>query len=348
MKQKIAVDCSKLNTHEKTGTHRFLIGFLNELVKNKNYDYYFYYDSFNPELNNFNFLKKGKLVCLNRNYLYTQVGLLMELNKYDKFIFPWQTLPFLGIFSRCSKIAIIHDTGFSFKTKIFTFFTQLFADKLFAVSEFTASKLIRKSVVIPEGVDSETFYKIPLNDLVLKRKELNVPEYFILSLGRVEKRKNVYNNLVAFNLVQKFIPKLKYVFVGQLVEDEEKINSFIEALDIPRSSIVFKKYISDEDLNVYLNSMELMLFTPESEGFGLPVIEAYAVQKPVILSRIQPLAEISLSANQFVDFNNPKDIAEKTINFLKKNESIKSPKMFKNLLNQFSWERSASIFFKNL
>lgn len=348
MKQKIAIDCSKLNIYEKTGTHRFLVGFLNELVKNKDYEYFFYYNNFNPEFNEFNFLKKGKVVALNMPSLYTQLGLLGELNKYDFFIFPWQTIPFLGILSRCEKIAVIHDTGFSLKTKFFTFLTQLVANKLYSVSKFTASNLFRKSIIIPEGVDTDKFYKIPLSELISMKKELEIPEHFILSLGRVEKRKNIYNNLTAFNLVQKFFPKLKYVFIGQIIEDEEKINSFIKELGLKKSDILFKKYLSDSELNIYLNSMELMLFTPEVEGFGLPVLESYAVQKPVILSRIQALAEIGLSANQFVDFSNPRQIAEKIINFLKKNESIKSPLVYKKLLNQFSWSRTAEIFFKNL
>jgi len=348
MKKKFAIDCSKLNTYEKSGTHRFLVGFLNELTKNKLYDFTFFYNQFDPKLNDFEFIKRGKVVALNSKSLYTQFHLLKELNNFDYFLFPWQTLPFIGLFSKARKLSVIHDTGFSLKTKIFTFLTQLTSDQLFSVSKFTAENLIRSSVVISEGVDSEIFHNILLKDLNSLRKSLNVPDYFILTLGRIEKRKNIYNNLEAFSMVQKYFPKLKYVIVGPFIESESEIYSFIDQLNVDRSKIVFKKYISDFDLNIYLNCMEFMVFTPKIEGFGLPVLEAYSAQKMVILSRIQALADFGLIANQFVNPEDPKDIAERVINLLKKNESSKHGKAFKNILERYSWKNSVSNFINNI
>lgn len=348
MRKKFAIDCSKLNILEKSGTHRFLVGFLNELTKNKEYEFFFIYRDFNPDLNPFPFIKRGKVVSIGNKNFYTQYHLLLKLNDYDYFLFPWQTLPLLGFWGKSIKLAIIHDTGFSYRTKFFTFLTQLVADRLFSVSEFTASKLYRSSVVINEGVDDSVFHKLPANELSRLQKSFEIPEYFILSLGRIEDRKNYQNNLRAFSRIQNFFPKLKYVFIGQFIDNEEEVYSLIDNLKIDRKRIVFKKYISDEELNAYLNSMELMLFTPKEEGFGLPVLEACAVGKPIILSRIQALADFKLSANQYVDFSNDLEIATTLTSFLKKKENISYSRLYRQVLDVYNWKNSAKNFINNI
>jgi glycosyltransferase involved in cell wall biosynthesis len=347
MKKTLAIDCSKLNSEYKTGTHRFLVGFLNELVKNSEYDFYFFTNGDSSFLKEFNFTKKGSVIEV-RSVFYTQIGLLNYLNQFDYFIFPWQTLPFLGFLSKKTKVSIIHDTGFSFKTKITTFLTQVISNKIYSVSESTAKKLFRSSVVLGEGVDNKIFFPIYGIELRKKAKDLDIPNFFILSLGRIEKRKNIYNNLKSFAKVKKFYPNLKYVFIGKFVEDEEKIYSFISSLGLTRADVLFKKNINDTDLNYYLNSMEFLVFTSLEEGFGLPVLESYAVQKPVLLSKIEQLAEFKISANQLVNPLDSEEIYQKMILFLNKEHGITNKKEFKGILSKYSWKKSAEIFIKGL
>jgi glycosyltransferase involved in cell wall biosynthesis len=348
MKKSIAIDCSKLNTSYKTGTHRFLIGFLNELVKNKEYDFTFLVKENGKFLEEFDFFKLGKVLEIKSGLFYTQFGLLGILNKFDYIVFPWQTLPFLGFFSSGKKVSIIHDTGFNSTSKLTTFLTQIFSDQIFSVSLSTAKDLLRQSTVIGEGVDEKIFF--PVSSRVLKEysSKLDLPNFYILSLGRIEKRKNIYNNLKAFSEVKKYYPNLKYLFIGNFVENEEIIYSFIKSLNLSEGDVVFKKNVSDSDLNIYLNNMEFLVFTSFDEGFGLPVLEAYAVQKPVLLSKIQQLAEFKISAKQFVDPKDVSKIAEKMIKFLQGETGIESKKQYKEILNKFSWSKSAQVFLKSL
>lgn len=345
--KKIAIDCSKLNTQYKTGTHRFLIGFLNELVKQKENKYYFYFSDEVRNISELSFLKSGEVIVV-KSLFFTQLGLLKELHKYDVFVFPWQTIPFLGFMSNTSKVAIIHDFGFSFRSKLTTFLTQILADKLFSVSSFTANNLIRKSFLITEGVDKNIFYKIKDAELEKMRKDYKLPAQFILSLGRIEERKNIYNNLLAFKKVSKFYPNLFYCFVGNFSISEDKIYSFIEEHSIDRSKILFKNYLSDFEVNLYLNSCEFLMFTSKDEGFGLPVLEAYSVGKPVILSRNQQLAGLSLSANQLAAYDKPKEIADKMIYFLTNKSKIKKELDFDLILNKYSWKECVKLFMEGL
>jgi glycosyltransferase involved in cell wall biosynthesis len=122
--------------------------------------------------------------------------------------------------------------------------TQLVSNTVYSVSTSTAKSLFRSSVVIGEGVDEKLFYPLPASELKSKCKDLDIPNFFILSVGRVEKRKNVYNNIKAFAKLKKFYPNLKYLFIGNYIEDEEKIYSLIKDLRINEGDILFKKNIS--------------------------------------------------------------------------------------------------------
>jgi len=59
--------------------------------------------------------------------------------------------------------------------------------------------------------------------------------------------------------------------------------------------------ISQEDLvNEYMRS-DFILFPSTYEGFGLPVIEAFASGKPVITSNISPMKEVAGKAAYLID-----------------------------------------------
>lgn len=344
---KIAFDCSKLNTPDKSGTHRFLISFLNELSKRKDIELFYYFNFVNRDLIDYPFLNKGKAIELNTSY-YTQLGLLKELPKYDYFVFPWQTVPVLSFLYSGNVVSIIHDTGYSFRTKFFTFFTQIFSKKIFSVSVSTAKSLFRESIPITEGVDSEIFFKIKDSELLELQSRNNLPSKFILSVGRIEDRKNIFNNLKAFSMISKLYPSLKYCFIGKFEISEEVIYSYIDSLGIDRDQVLFKNYVDDFTLNLYLNSCEFLVFTSKDEGFGLPVLEAYNVGKWVILSRIQQLAEFELSAKQLVNYDNPKEIADAMVYFLLNRSVLKREFNTKKILEIHSWKRSVDLFLESL
>jgi len=346
MRKKIAIDCSKLSDEVYTGTHRFLLGFLGEIVKNKNYEYFFYFSQFPTKLTQHRFLKLGT-VKIVRVKPYTQLGLLFELPKYDYFVFPWQTIPFLSLFVKSNVVSIIHDMGFSWKTKFFTYLTVLLSNQLFSVSNTTRSQVPRSSRFLGEGVDPKIFKVLPEEELLKLDHRFGIHGGFILSIGRIEERKNIYNNLKAFKIVLDLYPKLKYLFVGKFMISEDKIYSFMKELEIPMTNVLFKKYISDEELNYYLNRCKFTIFTSLDEGFGLPVLESYRVGKPVILSNIQALAELGLTANQFVDPQNPNEIAEKIIQFLKI-RNLNQRFHFEEVLNFYSWENTIKRFFEGI
>ncbi len=75
------------------------------------------------------------------------------------------------------------------------------------------------------------------------------------------------------------------------------------------NSITFKN-VGDKKLNELYNACDVLLFPSLYEGFGLPIVEAFASGLPVVTSRIPTIEEVSGSAAVLVDPMNNGEIVE--------------------------------------
>ena len=172
-------------------------------------------------------------------------------------------------------------------------------------------------------------------------KKYTLPKRFVLYVGDVNWNKNIPGLLRA--VAKLSIP---LVFVGKAFLDEnlqetKEIQKLITNLGIEKY-IVKPGFISDEDL-VCMYSLAACLVQPSFyEGFGLPVLEAFACGCPVVAADNSSLSEIlgpsiKISAESF------DEIAEGIENIL--NMSIKDraslqKKQF-TWVKQFTWEKTA-------
>jgi glycosyltransferase involved in cell wall biosynthesis len=83
--------------------------------------------------------------------------------------------------------------------------------------------------------------------------------------------------------------------VGPLTEEHERLleSCAIEYRNFPR--------VSDDELMTLFVQSDIVIFASTYEGFGLPVIEAQAVGRPVIVSNKASLPEVAGGAAEFVD-----------------------------------------------
>jgi hypothetical protein len=72
--------------------------------------------------------------------------------------------------------------------------------------------------------------------------------------------------------------------------------------------VTFPGYLSDEDFSVLMQGCKAVIFPSLYEGFGMPVLEAMALGKPVLCSNVSSLPEIAGEAALFFDPRKPQTI----------------------------------------
>ena len=141
----------------------------------------------------------------------------------------------------------------------------------------------------------------PASNIVAKERSADQPiisfPYF-LHVGVMEKRKNLVTLVHAFKLFLKNtgIEDFKLVLVGQQgpredLDDYDNILEAIENLGL-KDKVILPGFVSKGELENYYVHAKAYIFPSLSEGFGMPVLEAFSYKIPVIISNQGALREV--------------------------------------------------------
>ena len=161
--------------------------------------------------------------------------------------------------------------------------------------------------VVPNGLDFSVLRRNPS----AHTSELDKLSYLVF-VGRLVEYKNLDLILEGFVQVLGKIPEAKLIVIGDgpaRKKWEEK--SRLLAID---HRVTFAGYVSDEKKWHLLGNCRGLVLPSSVEGFGLVVLEAYALEKPAIVLDIAPLNTLVLDGiDGFVASGNPSDWADKMI-----------------------------------
>ncbi len=171
---------------------------------------------------------------------------------------------------------------------------------------------------------------------------------FILHVGVLEKRKNLVRLVEAFKLIREAgHTDYSLVFVGQPSSKDELDGSSELLAVIKREKledfVMMSGYASDDELAYFYKYAELYVFPSLNEGFGLPVLEAFHHQLPVLVSNNTCLPEVGGDAVLTFDPFDTNDISEK-IKLVIANPQLRQELVQKGnkRLKLFSWQRYAN------
>lgn len=307
----IGIDASRAFISEKTGTENYsyyIITSMLRLPESKSHTFVLFTRQ-NPilpiELDGYtNVIVKE----VKWKYLWTQAGLAWETwigTSLDVLWVPAHTLPVLRN-PKIKTAVTIHGLEYQWLPEyknflqkwylpLSTIYATKYANKLIAVSKFTAKQLEeqlhtdkKKIKVIHEGVVASA--PCHSDTVSLQKCGLEYKKY-VLFVGSVQPRKNLVALIESFSLVAKKYPELKLVIaggIGWMAEDVLRAPSRYGVQD----KVIFTGRISDPELSeLYLGA--LVYVQPSiTEGFGLPVLEAMASGVPVISSDGGALPEV--------------------------------------------------------
>ncbi|MBU3583738.1 glycosyltransferase family 4 protein [Polynucleobacter sp. 15G-AUS-farblos] len=224
------------------------------------------------------------------------------------------------------------------------------SDHIITISEFSKKEISRlmhfpleKITSIPLGVDSRYFEKIANEDIqnTLNRFSIHTP--FFLFIGSIQPRKNLLRLLKAHaSLPQKLATEFPLVIAGKLAwDDGQTLKEIHKGVDEKRC--IWLDYISDFDKRCLLQASQGMVFASLYEGFGLPILEAFASNTPVITSNCTSMPEVAGDDALLVDPNNVESIREALLSLIH-NSSLVTSLKFKGLsqAKKFTWELVAN------
>lgn len=332
------------------------------------HEFYFFFDR--PYHKDFLFSKNITPVILYPQarhpflfYLFFEWSIPFALKKYkiDYFISPDGYLP---LKSKVPSLAVIHDIAFEHRStdvgklmlKYYRYYFPRFANKatrIATVSEYSKQDIINTYKVSENKIDvvyngSNELYK-PL-DIVLqentKTRYTNNCDYFVY-VGSLNPRKNIANLLKAFDVFKrKDSTNKKLLIVGKVMTDDQHFKLALESMQF-KTDVLFTGRIPNEELHLVLASATALVYIPFYEGFGIPILEAFNCNTPVITSNVTSLPEVAADAALFVDPNNVNEIAESMhliLNTIIRNNL--KVKMKDRAIN-FSWEKTAQLLWNS-
>lgn len=209
------------------------------------------------------------------------------------------------------------------------------ADRLIAISHSTKADLINfygidegKISVVHHGytpVSTPQFLNSP------------VKENYILYVGARGGYKNFNTFIEAFSIIAAEYPELKLVCTG-------KKFSGAEHKDISRlglSGKVIQHLFAPREMPALYAGAECFVFPSKLEGFGMPILEAFAAKTPVVLSDATCFPEIAAYAGVYFDPDDPHSIAEKIRSVISDKE-LREQKIALGTerLKEFSWQKT--------
>lgn len=183
-----------------------------------------------------------------------------------------------------------------------------------------------------------------------KRRQLVSHRYgitraFILHVGETLKRKNLVRLVEAYALLSRQrLLKHGLVFVGRKGDGYDDIANAIRRLDLTNDVLLMGPVSSDEDLSAFYGAADLVVYPSLYEGFGIPIIEAFACGTPVVTSNVSSLPEVAGEAAILVDPTDTKAMAEAIW------QALSDKQLRRELVERgfrrakdYSWERSAQL-----
>ena len=255
-----------------------------------------------------------------------QLALLQHRHRIDLLHLQYR-MPLLP-FGACA--VTIHDTLFETHPQFFTKgfvrmarFTGRRSVKkaalLMTVSEFSQREIARLYGVEPlsvtitgNGVNLARFHPTSAegsddwNGADLVRALGAEPGRYLISVGRLEPRKNHLNLVRAYALMAE--PRPPLLIVGQRDFEHDEAFAEVEKLGLGKE-ITFLERVADAELPALVRHARVFVYPSYAEGFGMPVLEAMASGVPVVASSTTALAEVAAGAALTADPDDPQAIA---------------------------------------
>lgn len=285
----------------------------------------------------------------------------LKTDQIDVLWCPYNTAP---LFTKCKTVVTINDViymdaplksapslykklGIIYRKNVVPFAAKN-ARSIITISEFAKNEITRffvkqsekiKVIYISADISNKRLTQLD-TELFFEKNKISRP--FILGFGSLESRKNTMRLIRAYTELDNSIKNTyQLVLFGFRGYEESEEYKYISSKHL-ESDIVVLGYVSDEEKATLYGLSELFVFPTLSEGFGIPVLEAFVGETPVITSKVTSIPEVAGEAAVLIDPTDvqvlKKEIARVILDDELKQEMVSAGK---KQLKKFDWQITA-------
>ncbi|MEI6499106.1 MAG: glycosyltransferase family 1 protein [bacterium] len=347
----IGIDASKAAMEKRTGVENYVYQLILNLQKIDTSNTYFLYTNKHLPLEllqNTNFIEKYIPFPKFWNKIRLPIALLRD--KPDKYLQPVYLIP---SFAPQKSIGVFHDLAFKK-------FPEAYSSRDIALQKKALKNLYRRAnkiICVSNSARDDLLSIYPnltekLNVIHLAsnikpsptqfKDLLNIKEKYFISIGRLEKRKNIKNIIKSFYVAKQTELPHKLVLIGKPGYGYNEICETIKSVPEYAKDILIPGFVDNETLYDLILGAEATLYPSLYEGFGLTALDSMSIGTPVITSNTSSMPEVVGSAALTVDPNNLEQISDAIIKIatdssLRQDLSIKSIEQARH----FSWQKTA-------
>jgi glycosyltransferase involved in cell wall biosynthesis len=233
---------------------------------------------------------------------------------------------YLSLKTKVPSIPVFHDLNFEHypfdlpfcERKYYKYFFPRYARKatrIVTVSEFSKKDIVNLYGVPPEKVSvvyngaNENFKPVDKKEKEASRARWSGGCPYFIFVGALHPRKNLARLFQAFDYFKELHDTdIKLVVVGNKKYWTRDIRNAYERMKHSRD-VIFSGRMSAGDLRKAVASALGMAYVSYFEGFGLPIIEAFRSDTPVLTSNVTSMPEVAGDAALLIDPFSVKSIA---------------------------------------
>jgi len=366
---RLALDARNIYRLNRRGTGKNLIDLYQELARLRaDWEFLMFYQTDSPDdpFERFDNVRKIKIdIPGDRFNFWQQIRLPIAARRAgaDVLHCPANTAPFV---SAVPMVVTIHDLNWfgrftceqGKKWRRNISYAARKACKIITPSEYTKSQIIKRFAVSTDNIivnywAPDRNCKYISDEKVIEKTKvrygLEPEQRYVFGFGASDIRKNTAGVIEAwFKLSADIRKEYKLLLVGL---DERGLSDFgsqVKRLGLERECILHS-FASEADLPALMSGADVLAYVSLSEGFGLPILDAFVCRTAVLTSNVTSMPEISAEAAMLVDPEGSASIAD-GLNQLLKNRDLRAEFVRKGLerVKQFTWqacaERAARVF----
>ena len=320
---KIAVNTRLLIKDKIDGIGRFTCESFRRITEqHPEHDFYFLFDRpydrsfvFSPNVIPVVIRPPARHVLLYLIWFEISLPLALRRIKPDLFISPDG---FLSLATRVPSMNIIHDLNFEYypgdlPREVSWYYRHFFprfarkARRIATVSNYSKNDIARLYGISPDAIDvvyngaNDVFRPLDEPEKAAIREKYTGGAPYYIFIGALHPRKNLSSLFRAFDVFRaRHASACKLMIVGSRMWWTSSIREAYESM-VHKEEVIFTGRLALEELHKVLASAHALTYVSYFEGFGIPVVEAFACHTPVIASNTTSLPEVAGEAALLVD-----------------------------------------------